>query len=455
MDTRKIKEQVYEVIKHSQGIADPQVDELINNWTEAKKTFLDAFGGPIYEYPDKVRIHLSPYYKQKKILELEEYIATIYGNDKLVDFIELNRDSFFDNKVEKEGNYGYRGLKKGMKLVKAFKFFEEDKEALDKIQSLASQTIQEDKIEGTLCFSVHPLDYLSMSCNTYNWRSCHALDGEFRSGNLSYMLDNTTVVVYIKGINNTVIPMFPEDVKWNSKKWRVLWYVAKDCEYIFAGKQYPFESWEIMETARDIFIEIFKWDNSHWCHWTDPIIQSVKDSHRGEWNLKDRFISIRGELKPIRQVINDAKGSLQFNDVLNSSCYDPHYTIPFNYSYYPGIANTITVGAPVKCLWCGENYITNSESMMCDCCDREYGTEINGRFVYCSCCDSRIGREEAVWNDDEAFCETCYREYYFVCDECGELHHTSVMKYDKNTQEYICCQCYINRYPEEGLEELV
>ena len=28
-------------------------------------------------------------------------------------------------------------------------------------------------------------DYLSLSENAFNWRSCHALDGEYRAGNLS------------------------------------------------------------------------------------------------------------------------------------------------------------------------------------------------------------------------------------------------------------------------------
>lgn len=46
-----------------------------------------------------------------------------------------------------------------MKLVKAFKYFEENSRSLEDIQNYASRIIQEDKIEGTLCFSVHPLDF--------------------------------------------------------------------------------------------------------------------------------------------------------------------------------------------------------------------------------------------------------------------------------------------------------
>jgi hypothetical protein len=56
-----------------------------------------------------------------------------------------------------------------MKLAKAFKFFTDSKTVLYDLQNRASQIIQEDKVEGTLCLSVHPLDFLSSSMNTYNW----------------------------------------------------------------------------------------------------------------------------------------------------------------------------------------------------------------------------------------------------------------------------------------------
>ena len=42
-------------------------------------------------------------------------------------------------------------------------------------------------MEGYLYLSIHPLDYLSISETNHGWRSCHALDGEYRNGNLSYL----------------------------------------------------------------------------------------------------------------------------------------------------------------------------------------------------------------------------------------------------------------------------
>ena len=89
---------------------------------------------------------------------------------------------------------------------------------------------------------VHPLDFLSTSENTHNWRSCHALDGEYRSGNLSHMVDHSTVICYLKSGREEKLPNFPPDVLWNSKKWRVLFYMADRWDMVFAGRQYPFST---------------------------------------------------------------------------------------------------------------------------------------------------------------------------------------------------------------------
>ena len=130
----------------------------------------------------------------------------------------------------------YKDVKLGMKLVKAFKFFEQDKVTLETIQNEASRLIQEDKIEGKLRVSVHPLDFLSASENTYNWRSCHALDGEYRAGNLSYMCDRSTVMVYLCTEDKKKLPRFPASVPWYSKKWRMLLHFSDNWDMIFAGR---------------------------------------------------------------------------------------------------------------------------------------------------------------------------------------------------------------------------
>lgn len=45
--------------------------------------------------------------------------------------------------------------------------------------------------------SVHPVDYLMSSTRTTGWKSCHnIIDGHWKSGTISYMLDKVTLVTY-------------------------------------------------------------------------------------------------------------------------------------------------------------------------------------------------------------------------------------------------------------------
>jgi hypothetical protein len=192
-----IKEQFKEVIRYSQDIEDPKVDYLFREWEYNKKKFIDLFGGLIYEWPGTIEFVLDDTQKRSRVMEFVGIVSDNFNNPELADFIEANLDSFYENKVSTDDK-----MPKGMKLLKAFKYFEKNQTALRNLQDMASQIIQEDKIKGTLCFSVHPLDYLSSSENTYNWRSCHSLDGEYRAGNLSYMVDNSTFLIYLKGADN-------------------------------------------------------------------------------------------------------------------------------------------------------------------------------------------------------------------------------------------------------------
>lgn len=137
-------------------------------------------------------------------------MVNTWGCYELADFIDKQSDGFFSNiTVEDFTTNSGKTIKKGTKLVKSFKYFIPESRRLEDIQNEASRIIQEDKIEGTFCLSVHPLDFLSSSETTYNWRSCHSLDGDYRAGNLSYIMDKSTIVCYLKGDKNEKLPRFP------------------------------------------------------------------------------------------------------------------------------------------------------------------------------------------------------------------------------------------------------
>lgn len=453
-----IQEDFNSVIRYSQDIPNPKTDKLFNTWLESKANFIELFKGEyIYEFPEKVSFDLGPKEKHDRVIRFAGQVESMYGYSQLAEFIEKQEKGFFQNlTVEDYTTWSGKVIKKGTKLVKAFKNFIENETTLVNIQNEASRIIQEDRIEGTLCLSVHPLDFLSLSENTYNWRSCHSLDGEYRAGNLSYMMDKHTLVCYLKGADNVELQGFGPKVKWNSKKWRVLLYVSNDWKMIIAGRQYPFES----KTGMDIVLKDMLSQaglckcyqtGSAWSDWNDTLISKISLTNDIEINLDSPYIPVGNHLTPLCDLVKNGEGSKQFNDVLYSSCYKPIYAFQYvKYSWDESgghMANWIditkfNIGGFTYCLWCGEKEcLTGADTMMCEKCELEYGHSDNEMFTICDSCGRRIYTDDSYAVGDELWCQHCFDKYAHRCECCGEIVYEERIHYHEGTQQYVCEYC--------------
>lgn len=454
-----IKEQFKSVISYSQGIPDPQVDYLFREWEKKKSRFIKRFGGLVYEWPEPIEFTLDPKEKRTRAMEFANSVSDTYNNPELAEFIDENLDTFFENKVSK--SLGEK-IPEGMKLIKAFKFFENNKATLRSIQDCASQLIQENKIKGTLCFSVHPLDFLSSSENTYNWRSCHALDGEYRAGNLSYMIDDATFMVYLKGADNQHLQSFGA-VEWNSKKWRMLIHASTNDDIIFAGRQYPFSSKSGIDTVLNIYNNMMALEPSPYSYrftnkygpWRADYVDSYVPYDAAPdvepTPLDGKYIVYSHELIEINQIVKEGYNALNYNDVLKSTCYNyPYYATLNSFVRHSAdhlISHPIVVGEEVPCLHCGEELITNPETMRCDECELNYGTEINDVYSYCDCCGGRIYVDDAInVGENDWVCESCYDSCCFICDCCGNVYYKTDRVFIPGEYEdegsWYCRQCY-------------
>ena len=446
---KRIRQQFDEVIYHSQGFY-PNTEALFDKWFEAKHDIIEAWGGKLaIEVPEKVVFHLSQKDRDQRLDEFISSVSITYDNDLLACFLDDNRDGFFENKTLRPWHEFNIDVPAGMKIIKAFKLFERDEYTLDKLQTQASMIIQEDKIEGTLCFSVHPLDFLSSSENTYHWRSCHALDGDYRAGNLSYMVDTATIVCYLRGAEEAKLPNFPPSVLWNSKKWRMLMFISPNWDVMFAGRQYPFFS----STALDITLDhlkhaLYPYMYTSWSHWHNDYtdIFNFKEHPEDGGMLMHRYVCISNELMDLHQVIKDGKDSLQFNDLLRSSCYTPYYSYK---NFRPiGVIPTITVGESVPCLRCGEDHIVASDTMLCEDCELNGGYSEDERFGYCELCDRRTLVADMYYlpGTGQLICESCHEHETTYCESCNQDILNCDIVLDKQTHEYICTTCFEHRY---------
>ena len=449
VDMKRIREDFDKVISYSQGISNPKTEELFDRWLEAKRDFIEAMDGRlIYTIPHKVSFELSYKEKMNRVNEFIESVSMTWRNNELACFIDENKDGFFSNVVvESFTAPGGGKIPKGMKLVKAFKYFEDDRITLEEIQNRASMIIQEDKIEGHLCFSVHPLDFLSTSENTYNWRSCHALDGEYRCGNLSYMMDKSTVVVYLRSDKEeNALPNFPPEVKWNSKKWRMLLFMSDSWNAMFAGRQYPFFS----ETALDAVLyhasEAFRF-SGEWSNWHNDEFRNFKfagdDEGRDEMWLRNVYIPMKDKLYLKNELIEDCENPMHFNDLLRSSCYIPYYCWQKRSWGYNNEIH-FTIGGEIPCLRCGEHPVAQTDDMLCQDCELECGNSEDEMYTTCSCCGRRILYDDSYYveSSDENICEYCADHECRECDNCGELYWNNEISYDKKNHDYRCEHCH-------------
>lgn len=432
---KEIQDAFNKVLQYSQGFNDPNTDKLFEDWKQSKQYFIDKFGGKlIWQSPEKVYFPLSKAESEKKIGEFIN-VEVLYRRDnyELARFINAEAEGFFDNVVANEYETpSGEVIPKGMKLVRAFKFFVDDPTDLDALQTKASLLIQDNKIEGYFCISVHPLDFLSASENQYHWHSCHALDGEYRAGNLSYMCDTSTVICYLKGDDEVKLPHFPPSVMWNNKKWRMWLYLSDEHNGLFAGRQYPFTITNVLPYIQEQLFSLLGFSMDRWTKWHNETLETYKYQDGEEVGFVYPLVPIGKQFTAKNDLITDVN-KLHYDDLLYSSYYIPYYSWRMS-SKYPV---HFTLGGHPTCPVCGQREITVREVMTCDSCSMYYDDD----YSFCDICGDRHHNEEMYWVGDDHICERCFQREAVWCSRCGEAVYLD-NAYEDDDGNYYCSWCW-------------
>ena len=393
--TDELKDNFKKVISFSQNVPYDylKVDNIFNKWAENKEKIFHLLGDQLIKNCGKIKINLPDKMREDKLSNFLDYLYnhtySIYKST-LITLCDPLISDVYNNKIKidiplDDG----RVIPKGMKLNRAFGYFIQDKNLLTHIQDQYSIFLQDLKVEGELCISIHPLDFLSLSENNSNWRSCHSLDGDYRAGNLAYMSDNCTFVAYIKTPKDTNISRFG-DVEWNNKIWRCLFFLNEDNTALFAGRQYP----------RNLELEPL-----------NEILNILDIENLKEWK---KCSDIPGILNKVW-----SKNKLFYNDLLNSSYYtDPYIATTISTKYE---MKDFTIGEDVGCLYCGET-IKHGSSVFCE------------DYVY---------EDEAEYVDGYGYvCKCCLENYFIICENCGKIIHIDDAYYNEETGMSYCEDCY-------------
>ena len=279
------------------------------------------------------------------------------------------------------------------KIARAFNL-----EGYEDFRIAHSQCLNQKKLTGELCVSIHPMDYMTMSDNTCDWSSCMSWQdcGDYRQGTVEMMNSPCVVVAYLKASNDMHIP---GGYHWNNKKWRSLYIVNPNI--ILGIREYPYASDELNGTTLQWLRDIVN-ANTNWGPFEDTV--TMVNNGREEIPVASMNRTIR---------LNFYTGYM-YNDFYNSR---PAYLSPAIPDMYE-----LCFSGESECMECGESMCSDDQPNALVCMDCDDG-------IWCSECGERISKDSAIFTADGCYvCSCCYEDYYHMCPMCEEMHHASYGK---------------------------
>ena len=253
--------------------------------------------------------------------------------------------------------------------------------------------------------SVHPADFLNMSHGT-GWESCHALDGCYRAGSLSYINDACSMILYTVSSDYIGDEFFAE-----RKINRQIYCLGKDYR-LLQSRLYPQN--ESQDTSAS--------DNFR------SNVQAILSTCLDIPNLW-----VKSSKRP-SDFFKEGYGNKAYPDWYY---YDSWYV---NVSYPKGadIGDELTeIGGTAHCLICGDE-INETDDLYCYNCDED--------TVICSKCGEVIEDEDYFeWIDGEPYCHDCcfwcdyHEEYEPINDQSDYLDDICQEGFD--LKYYVCDYC--------------
>lgn len=268
-----------------------------------------------------------------------------------------------------------------------------------------SQITNNRSLKGTMCISIHPMDFITMSDNSYGWDSCMRWvddTGDYRMGTVEMMNSPIVVCAYLKGNE-------PFDFSWNrngefrtwnNKKWRELFVVTP--ELITEIKSYPYDNEEFTKTVMDTLLALSKENDGNEY---DTEIYWTHSTHVNGHGTRLQFDTYENGMYNDFGCYRNGKGHLMhYNSQIMENMTDN--------TYY------ITYSGAKTCMICGkyiDDYDADPKEVVC----KEHGYYTS---TTCSCCGRRLDSDNIFYSDwtEQEYCEECYYDNFIVDDIIDE-----------------------------------
>ena len=401
------------------------LEHILRFWSKNKVWLFESFGNQFIhskeikiekpknelreEFRTSHKLHTYYLLMLSKIRDLEEELTDFERWVGGYCSVRHNVDDFMENKYTgSDMNFVFNKKKinivKGMKMTKVIRKVSEaigmDSEEIDNFCTEVSRKLNDKHLTGELCVSIHPLDYMTMSDNDSDWRSCMRWDddGCYKQGTVEMMNSENVVVVYLKSKNDMKIG---EDEFWNNKKWRCLYIVDKD--FIFSVKPYPYYNDALVKAGAELIAEVM---NKNLVDYQFDIDSGFKF----DYDCDGRLNAPGGE-------IYEFYTNFMYNDIEEDPCTN-HYTIFADRNPYGRDLGErdYNYSGESECMFCGGLGIEEEEDLVCYKCAHEY-------WHKCDYCNTYVPIEV----------EFTYTGHISICPHCAEHSFT----YDKIAKELV------------------
>lgn len=291
------------------------------------------------------------------------------------------------------------------KVLKAMRFPYMD--LFEKWRNAISDLNINKDIKADLVFSIHPIDFMTMSDNNCDWSSCMSwtTNGSYSAGTIEMMNSNMAIVAYLESKTPYIISDSEENYEIPNKSWRILLYANK--HIIVAGKAYPYYNENLIKICLDKLRALLK-ENLNWDY------QYINQKYQDNFGIDNNFFLQREHLSTFNKPKNPKK---------------PKHAI---YLYSNCMYNDLIEYKDVY--WCCRNWVPRTMKFC-----------ISGP-VTCMCCGGYIQDPHEITSYDDIgqtkICDFCYDTY--ACDVCGQIKYQNIhYHFNQNAwQKYDICDDY-------------
>lgn len=302
----------------------------LKKWAIAKQHIFVMLGNKL-----KVESPVDSVLSRNTILEMfrsfsQEYIEDNRKFDLVLFFLSrLDIEEIALNTLKESRTLFDTEFKSGMKVSRILAKLV-NKEYAHDLQTQYSMFLQKLKAKGKAVISIDPIDYITMSVNKSGWRSCHALDGEYRTGTLAYMIDPSTTINYVKTSEDVTIN--EQCLPYSNKVWRQISLISVKDSFVIQGRQYPGDMPNNEETISKMFIDLLQ-----------NINPTVKYKTERARSGKMDMLIIDGDY---------ANERLWYNDFSAEAFSSGNVVLPedTDFDWLCSNASQLTLGASVKCV---------------------------------------------------------------------------------------------------------